>query len=528
MSEAQPSKPASSDPAPASTPATEVKVTVEPPTDWKRVHLWHLQPVRDGLVVLLALGIFQLGYVLRGVTVPLLLAVLLAYLFEPLVDRLTRGDRIRRPVAAGLIIACMVIGVGGPVVLGLSFAAVQSVSYGQTLATNLGRLQASLAAPDDVALAEQVPDRWRPFRDFLVGIEAAPRIPPPEAEPPKTPEPEKPTDAAAGADKPGTPPAEPPTKPAPSADDKTGEKPPTDDQSSGQPARSPIQEAAAREIEAQAEQRPVERIIAWSSGFLRQNAEAIAKFLGKGAVGTGAGAVQALAGFVKGAALLLFSLFLTLFFFFFLSSSWPRVKRSAMELIPHWSRGRTLDILTKMDRVIAAFIRGRLIIMAIMCVSFIIAYWLIGVPAALLVGIVGGILAIVPYLALITIPACWLLMWLQPVGPEWQQTWWWIIFAPPVVYYLIQTTDDYFWTPRIQGKATDMDTPTILFTVLAGATLAGFYGVLVAIPVGACIKILFRETWHPRLKAWAEGKVRDILPLSRYSPVEAKGGPNAP
>lgn len=486
-------------------PATEVKVTVEPPTDWRRVHLWHIQPVRDALVVLMVLGIFQLGYILRGVTVPLLLAVLLAYLFEPVVSRLTRRERIGRPVAAGIIIAAMAIGIGGPVLLGAGFAAVQSVSYTQTLASSLGKLQASLANPGDAALADDVPARWRPFRDFVVGIEAAPREPATSA--PETSGPVAPT--APGA----APPAE--AAPAEASETVAG--------AAATAVVDPAVVEAERHIDAQAEQRPVERLIAWSSAYLRQNAEAIAKFVGKGAMGTGAGAVQAALRLVKGVGVLVFSLFLTLFFFFFISSSWLRVKRSAMELIPHWSRGRTLDILVKMDRVIAAFIRGRLIIMAIMCVMFVITYWLIGVPAALLVGIVGGVLAIVPYLAMITIPACWLLMWLQPVGPEWQQTWWWVLFAPPVVYYLVQTVDDYVLTPRIQGKATDMDTPTILFTVLAGATLAGFYGVLVAIPVGACLKILIREAWHPRVKAWAEGRVRDILPISRYSPLEAKG-----
>ncbi|MCC6677048.1 MAG: AI-2E family transporter [Phycisphaerales bacterium] len=513
MPEAETPKPtppeaAPTQPAPV---AAEVKVTVEPPTDWRRVHLWHIQPVRDALVVLLVLGIFQLGYVLRGVTVPLLLAVLLAYLFEPLVDRMTRGDRMRRPFAAGVIIAAMVIGVGGPVLLGVGFAAVQTVSYTQTLATNLGKLQASLAAPNDAALADAVPERWRPFRDFAVGIETAPRLPPPEPEEAGAAAPESPAAPKATAPaEPGTPGT---SGKAAGAATKGGEVPKAD----------PALAQAEQKVDIEAEQRPIERLIARSSSYLREFFEAAAKFIGKGALGAGATAVQAALRFVAGAAVLVFSLFLTLFFFFFISSSWPRVKGSAMQLIPQWSRGRTLDILAKMDRVIAAFIRGRLIIMAIMCVSFIITYWLIGVPAAIVVGLVGGVLAIVPYLAMITLPACWLLMWLQPVGPEWQQTWWWILFAPPVAYYLIQTTDDYFWTPRIQGKATDMDTPTILFTVLAGATLAGFYGVLVAIPVGACLKIIIREAWHPRVKAWAEGRVRDILPLSRYSPLEAKG-----
>lgn len=498
MPEEQPSKSHAQTP-PAPTPRADAVSNGEPPADWRRIHLWQIQPVRDVFVILLIVGIFQLGYVLRAVTVPLLLALLLAYLFEPLVARITRNGQVRRTVAAGLIIATIVIGVGGPALLGVTFAAVQSVSYTQTLASNLGALQASLANRNDAKLADAVPERWRPFRDFVVNIEV------PQATT-KT----KPDEPAGPKPQPA---------PAPVADPSSPEAPLTAEGDQLSSAVSTLDEAKQE----QPEGRPVERIIAKASGLLRENFEAIAKFLGKGALGTGAGAVHVITAVFKGITLFVFSIFLTLFFFFFLSAGYPKFVSSAKELIPSWSRGRTLSILGKMDRVIAAFIRGRLIIMAIMCVEFVVVYWLIGVPAALVVGLIAGVLAIVPYLALVTIPACWFLMWLQPVGPEWQQAWWWILFAPPVAYYIVQTTDDYFWTPRIQGKATDMDTPTILFTVLAGATLAGFYGVLVAIPVGACLKILFREAWYPRLKAWADGKVRDILPISRYSPLEAKG-----
>src|SRR5690606_31266061 len=133
-----------------------------------------------------------------------------------------------------------------------------------------------------------------------------------------------------------------------------------------------------------------------------------------------------------------------------------------------------------------------------------------------IVGPIVGVLSIIPYLGLISIPVAIALMWFQPVGPEWQQTWWWILFAPTALYFFIQTVDDYVLTPLIQGKATDMDTPTILFAVLAGGILAGFYGVLLAIPAAACLKILLRESFWPRFRAWAEGRVKDFLPISRY------------
>ncbi|MFN8730839.1 MAG: hypothetical protein ACK5Z4_13375, partial [Planctomyces sp.] len=59
-------------------------------TDWRTLHVWQLQPVRDVLLLALVAWLVYLGYVLSVVTVPLLLAMALAYLFEPVVAYLTR------------------------------------------------------------------------------------------------------------------------------------------------------------------------------------------------------------------------------------------------------------------------------------------------------------------------------------------------------------------------------------------------------------------------------------------------------
>ena len=106
-----------------------------------------------------------------------------------------------------------------------------------------------------------------------------------------------------------------------------------------------------------------------------------------------------------------------------------------------------------------------------------------------------------------------LLLWLEPSGIAWQAAWWWVIGAPVVVYFIVQSLDDYVWTPIIQGKSTNMDTPSILFASLAGGALAGIYGLLLAIPVAACGKIVIKEIVWPRFEAWKEGRASDPLPI---------------
>src|SRR6187401_2415592 len=106
-----------------------------PPTsDWRQLHLWQIQPVRDVLMLGATIGVLWLGYKISLVTIPILLALLLAYLFEPLVRVLTRRRHLSRPgVAIGIIIGAFFL-VVVPVTLGLGTAAVQGVRVARGLA----------------------------------------------------------------------------------------------------------------------------------------------------------------------------------------------------------------------------------------------------------------------------------------------------------------------------------------------------------------------------------------------------------
>ena len=173
-----------------------------------------------------------------------------------------------------------------------------------------------------------------------------------------------------------------------------------------------------------------------------------------------------------------------------------------------------MDIAGKFDAVLSGFVRGRLTIAFLQSIVFSVAYFAIGVPAAFIVGPVVAILSIVPYLALVGIPISVGLLWLEGHTGV-RGSWWWVLGAPLVVYFVGQSLDDYVWTPIIQGKSTNMDTPTILFATLAGGALFGVFGMLIAIPIAACVKILIQEIVWPAFKEWAEGRSEDPLPLER-------------
>ena len=403
-------------------------------------HLWQIQPVRDVLAMgLLALAIY-IGYLMSIVTVPLLLALFLAYLLEPIVARLARV--VGRAGAAIVVIVTGLLAVVIPLVALTGIAAVQGLNFLASLREDVPRIRQQI-----LEWRERLEDRLGV--DLTLGDEADPEAVEALAE------------AATGVEAPTT--------------------------------------ASGIDWFALLEQ------------WLDQNQQAIANTI----MGGGMSALSlgwTIIGTIGYIAFTLF--FLVPMFFFFLSVGLGRLLDLGERLIPEGKRSESLTLLRKMDRVISAFIRGRIVIALILAVLFTIGWWAIGVPAPLILGPITGLLAAIPYLGMIGWPVAIIAMWLGQAGEPEPASWWVIVLLPTAVYWAIQLTEDYVLNPLIQGKATGLDTPTIIVAVLGAGAVAGLYGVLVAIPVAACVKILITDVFWPRYLAWTEGRERDPLPLS--------------
>lgn len=466
-------EPTNSDRAPAARP---------PGIDWRKLHLWQIQPVRDVLVVLLLVGLIYVGYLISVVTVPLLLALLLAYLFEPVVDMLTRRVRMSRQGAVTAIIIAVVLFIVVPVVIGAGFAVVQVAGAATTVATNSRALLESVggetASERESAYQRLEGSGWRSLSDWLADL-----------------------NASVERDREAAPAATPDTEPVPGANTQTDERPP-----------SPRTDRALNF--AQSGRQGLYRVAAYTLGMIKDNSEALGVAIGRRAIGSGTDAVNAALRAVGSVGYVAFTAFLTGFFFYFISTGYGKVLEFWTDLIPERKKGRTIDLAAKMNAAVSGFVRGRITIAAIQSVVFAIGYLAIGVPGWIILGPLVAFLSIVPYAALVGVPISIILLYLHPNAIEFQDTIWWTLGAPIALYMAGQALDDYVLTPAIQGKSTGMDTPTILFASLAGGALAGIYGLLIAIPVAACIKILLQEFFWPRFKRWAEGKERDFLPIS--------------
>ena len=171
-------------------------------------------------------------------------------------------------------------------------------------------------------------------------------------------------------------------------------------------------------------------------------------------------------------------------YFFFFSWHFDEMTNTASRFLPLSRKERTLRIISRMDQAVSGFFRGRLVIAVITGVLFGVGWALTDVPYWFLLGIATGVLNIIPYASAVGWPLA-------------------IALWPSLSYLIVQFIDGWLLTPWIQSQSTDMSAVTVLIVVFIGGAVGGFYGLLLAIPVAACMKILLEELVMPRWERWA-------------------------
>jgi predicted PurR-regulated permease PerM len=156
-----------------------------------------------------------------------------------------------------------------------------------------------------------------------------------------------------------------------------------------------------------------------------------------------------------------------------------------------------------MDDTVSAIIRGRLTQSLVLMVVLSIGWYFASVPYFLLLGILGGALNLLPFAAVIAWPIAVLLAVVDSASGG-AMAIVWAIVGPTIVYIIAQSLDGWVIEPLVQGQATGMDALTVMLVVLAGGALMGLLGVVLAVPVAACIKILSQEILLPKARAFAE------------------------
>lgn len=172
---------------------------------------------------------------------------------------------------------------------------------------------------------------------------------------------------------------------------------------------------------------------------------------------------------------------------FYLLRDWDVLIANLRDLLPRLWVGTADRLARECDAVLGAFLRGQLIIMALLGSIYALGLWLVGLELALTIGVLAGFASLVPYLGFIVGLAAATLAALF----QFQE-------LMPLVYVLIvflvgQMVEGMVLTPWLMGDRIGLHPVAIIFAVLAGGQLFGFVGVLLALPMAAVIMVFLRH-----------------------------------
>ena len=169
---------------------------------------------------------------------------------------------------------------------------------------------------------------------------------------------------------------------------------------------------------------------------------------------------------------------------FFMLIEWQVITQWVYGLLPRHNYESMKGLCDKIDYKIAGFIRGQLLVALTLGVIYAIALSIAGLRYGFLIGIVAGLLSIIPLFgSLVGLLAGVIVAWLQ----EGEISYVAIIGA---IFMFGQFLEGNFISPKLIGNSVGLHPLWILFALMAGGTLFGIVGMLLAVPVTAAVGVI--------------------------------------
>lgn len=197
---------------------------------------------------------------------------------------------------------------------------------------------------------------------------------------------------------------------------------------------------------------------------------------------TGFALLSSVPGFTLNIFSIIFYCILAPFLAFYLLKDFDKVRETMINLIPTSYRKESIDILGQVDIVLSGFLRGQFLVALAVGVLASILFAIIGIDFSVVLGMMVGILNIVPYFGPILggIIAALVAFFKAPILALW------VVLA----MLFVSIIDATLISPNIMSQQVDLHPVLIAFSLLLGGALLGMLGVLIAIPIAAVGKAL--------------------------------------
>ena len=219
-------------------------------------------------------------------------------------------------------------------------------------------------------------------------------------------------------------------------------------------------------------------------------------------------------GLLSGALILMLGLILG----FYLLVDLPNIRRGAILFVPARRRPAVLAVLRKVGAAIGGFFRGQLLVAVFVGIASTIVLFIVGLPYWALVGMITGLFNLIPligpfigggiaaFIAFTTTGQTGGLLHLEPGWP--------LAIGSAIALTIVQQIDNHIISPNVVARTVKLHPVTVMLALLAGGTLLGLWGMLLAVPVVASAKILMLHAWDTQA-TWP--------PTPEGAPVQPQG-----
>ena len=153
-----------------------------------------------------------------------------------------------------------------------------------------------------------------------------------------------------------------------------------------------------------------------------------------------------------------------------------------------------VELARQTDEMLGAFLRGQLMVMFALAVIYSLGLTLVGLEFAIAIGVVAGLVSFIPYLGFVFgIGIASLTVVLEP-NPLLH------LMGVVATFTIAQLFEGSYLTPKLVGDKIGLHPVLIIFAIVAGGQLFGFFGILLALPAAAVLSVLVRFAYDRYLK----------------------------
>lgn len=184
------------------------------------------------------------------------------------------------------------------------------------------------------------------------------------------------------------------------------------------------------------------------------------------------------------------------FILFFMLKDDKKFKQSVIRFVPDRLKKSTSELLSEISSSLSSYITGQLTVAFWVAVMFFVGYLIIGQRYALVLGIVAGILNLIPYVGstLALLPSLVIAAFIAPA----------MVLKVIIVFLVEQTIETRVISPIIVGNKMSMHPVTTILVLLVSAGMYGLIGMIAGIPIFAILKIICTRifNWFKRNSSW--------------------------